>query len=115
IARYKTGDYRAKDYYENDKDIRRTLDFITSPTLAQYGDSDVLQRLKDELISKDWYMTLLDFRSYKETKNKALSDYNDRISWARKMLINISKAVYFSSDRTIEEYNCDIWHLNQEI
>lgn len=112
IARYKTGDYRAKDYYENDKDIRSVIDFITSDEMVEIGDKQTLERIKNELITKDWFMTLLDLKAYTLTKDTAISDYNNRVSWARKMLINIAKAGYFSSDRTIEEYNRDIWKLN---
>ena len=112
ILRYKTGDYRAKDYYENDKDIRAAIDFITSDKMLNVGDRESLERIKNEIISKDWFMTLLDLKAYTISKDKAISDYNDRTSWARKMLINIANAGYFSSDRTINDYNRDIWKLN---
>ena len=77
------------------------------------GSREHLERLKNELINKDWFMTLPDFRAYVEAKERAYMDYEDRMTWAKKMLMNISKAGYFSSDRTIEEYNRDIWHLEQ--
>ena len=77
------------------------------------GSREHLERLKNELINKDWFMTLPDFRAYVEAKERAYADYEDRMTWAKKTLINISKAGYFSSDRTIEEYNRDIWHLEQ--
>ncbi|MBQ8636845.1 MAG: glycogen/starch/alpha-glucan phosphorylase [Clostridia bacterium] len=112
IARYKTGDYRARDYYENDKDIRSVIDFITSDEMIEIGNKQRLERIKNELITKDWFMTLLDLKSYTLAKDTAISEYNNRVPWARKMLINIAKAGYFSSDRTIEEYNRDIWKLN---
>ena len=111
IARYKKGDYCAEDYYERDADIRRAIDFITGPEMLSVGSREHLERLKNELIHKDWFMTLPDFRDYLAKKEQACGDYEDRMSWARKMLYNISKAGYFSSDRTIEEYNRDIWKL----
>ena len=79
--------------------------------MLQVGQKEHLERLKNELINKDWFMTLLDFDSYKETKERALAAYADRKEWAMKMLVNIARAGFFSSDRTIEEYNRDIWHL----
>lgn len=112
ITRYTTGDYRAKDYYENDKDIRAVIDFITSDCMLAIGDKTKLERFKADLISKDYFMALLDLKAYTLAKDTAISDYMDKISWARKMLVNISNAGYFSSDRTIKEYNRDIWKLN---
>ncbi len=111
IDRYKRGSYRAKDYYEKDNDIKEAIDFITSEKLMKVGSAENLERLKNELVNKDWFMTLPDFKDYVQTKEKAFKDYKDRKEWAKKMLINISKAGYFSSDRTIEEYNRDIWKL----
>ena len=111
IERYKNGNYHAKAYYNNDEEIRSIIDFITGPEMLAVGSKEHLERLKNELIWKDWFMTLPDFKSYAETKERAYADYEDRISWAKKMLINISKAGYFSSDRTIAEYNKDIWKL----
>ena len=111
INRYKSGDYSARSYYESDPDIRAAIDFITSDEILAVGSPEHLERLKNELINKDWFMTLPDFHSYAEKKEQALADYEDRKGWARKMLINISKAGYFSSDRTIAEYNRDIWKL----
>ena len=111
VARYKDESYCAKDYYEENEKIKEAVDFITSEKMLSVGSREHLERLKNELINKDWFMTFPDFESYVETKEKALEDYCDRKSWAKKMLINISKAGYFSSDRTIEEYNRDIWHL----
>ena len=111
VARYKDESYCAKDYYEENEKIKEAVDFITSEKMLAVGSREHLERLKNELINKDWFMTFPDFESYVETKEKALEDYCDRKSWAKKMLINISKAGYFSSDRTIEEYNRDIWHL----
>ncbi|MEE0943957.1 MAG: glycogen/starch/alpha-glucan phosphorylase [Clostridia bacterium] len=112
ILRYKTGDYRARDYYENDKDIRAAIDFITSDKMLNVGNKESLERIKNEIISKDWFMTLLDLKAYTLAKDKAILDYKDKTTWARKMFINIANAGYFSSDRTIKEYNRDIWKLN---
>ncbi len=113
IAHYANSDYCARSYYEKDPAIRRAIDFITSDTLLKIGSREHLERLKNELINKDWFMTLPDFQAYKAKKEEALRDYEDRMAWAKKMLINISKAGYFSSDRTIEQYNNEIWKLGQ--
>ena len=113
IKRYADGSYCARNYYENDADIRAAIDFITSEAMFAVGSKEHLERLKNELINKDWFMTLPDFRSYVEAKERAYGEYENRIIWAKKMIMNISKAGYFSSDRTIEEYNRDIWHLEQ--
>ena len=80
--------------------------------MIKIGNQSILERIKNELITKDWFMTLLDLKAYTLAKDTAISDYNNRVLWARKMLINIAKAGYFSSDRTIKEYNRDIWKLN---
>ncbi|MBQ7934034.1 MAG: glycogen/starch/alpha-glucan family phosphorylase [Lachnospiraceae bacterium] len=111
IAHYAKGDYVAAEYYIEDADIRRYVDFIISPQLLRIGNVSVLLRLHGELIQKDWFMTLLDVKEYIRVKEVALQDYEDRLTWARKMLVNIANAGFFSSDRTIEEYNRDIWHL----
>ena len=113
IRHYQNGDYVARTYYENDEDIHAAIDFITGEEMLAVGSEEHLARLKNELINKDWFMTLPDFRSYAEKKEEALHDYEDRKAWAKKMLLNISKAGYFSSDRTIEEYNRDIWKLGE--
>ena len=112
VKRYADGSYKAKDYYEKSEAIKEAVDFITGKELLEIGNKERLERLSHELISKDWFMTFPDFEEYVETKEKAYSDYNNRTEWAKKMLINISCAGYFSSDRTIAEYNKDIWHLN---
>ena len=101
----------SKDYYKKDKAIKAAVDFITSEELLAIGNEENLTRLQKELIGKDWFMTLLDFQAYKEKKEEALKAYEDRASWEEKMLVNIAKAGFFSSDRTIEEYNQDIWKL----
>ena len=111
VERYKKANYVAKNYYKKNKDIKSAVDFITSPELLKVGCKENLERLRKELINKDWFMTFPDFKDYVKTKEQAFKDYEDRKSWAKKMLINISKAGYFSSDRTIEEYNRDIWNL----
>lgn len=111
IARYARGDYRAADYYEKDEKLRRAMDFMISEKMLSIGSEKRLKRLYDELMGKDWFMTFPDFSAYVETKERAYADYEDRREWAKKMLVNISKAGFFSSDRTIEQYNKDIWHL----
>ncbi|MCF2683898.1 glycogen/starch/alpha-glucan phosphorylase [Faecalicatena contorta] len=109
IEHYAKSDYVAADYYINDADIRRWIDFIISPEMLKIGDVRTLLEIHAELIQKDWFMTLLDVKEYIEVKEKAFADYEDRIRWAKKMLVNIAKVGYFSSDRTIAEYNRDIW------
>ena len=111
MEHYAKADYVSKDYYEKDEDIRRAVDFIVSDELKRIGNEEYLERLHHELISKDWFMTLLDWRDYMETKERMFADYEKRSEWAKKMLINISKAGFFSSDRTIAQYNEDIWKL----
>ncbi|MBQ5317787.1 MAG: glycogen/starch/alpha-glucan phosphorylase, partial [Oscillospiraceae bacterium] len=99
------------EYYSANKSIKAAVDFITGDKLLKIGDKTRLERLFNELTGKDWFMTLPDFDDYVKTRDKAYSDYNNRIEWAEKMLVNIAKAGYFSSDRTIAEYNKDIWKL----
>ena len=111
IAHYEKCDYNAKKLYETDALIKKCVDFIISDIMLQAGDSHSLNRLYNEIVGKDWFMALLDLRSYIETKEKALADYDDRYAWAEKMLVNIANAGFFSSDRTIRQYNEDIWHL----
>lgn len=110
VKRYKDKSYKAQEYYKKDKDIKEAVDFINGKELLSVGNKERLERLKAELINKDWFMTFPDFQDYISKREKAYSDYKNRKSWAKKMLINISKAGYFSSDRTIAEYNEDIWH-----
>ena len=111
IEHYAKADYHAKDYYVNDAAIKELVDFIISAPVMKVGDAETLLRLHAELIKKDWFMTLLDIKDYIRVKEIALNDYEDRKTWAKKMLVNISKAGFFSSDRTIAEYNKDIWKL----
>ena len=111
IRHYEKADYVSMDYYKKDPLIREAVDFIVSEPMQKIGNKESLERLYKELLNKDWFMTLLDFESYLETKERALADYEDRMAWAKKMLVNTAKAGYFSSDRTIAEYNRDIWKL----
>ena len=112
INLYNTSGYHAQDYYNNNPMIHEAIDFITSNELLAIGNEQLLNDVKNNLIYKDWFMTLLDFEDYCNTKNRMISDYNDRAKWKRMMLVNIAKAGFFSSDRTITEYNNDIWHLD---
>ncbi len=112
IGHYARADYHSRSYYEQNPDIRRAVDFLVGPELMAIGHRENLERLYRELLNKDWFMTLLDYEDYKKTKEQAYRDFEDRQSWMKKMLVNISKAGYFSSDRTIEEYNRDIWKLS---
>ena len=111
IERYAKGDYSSRSYYEKNPAIKRAVDFIVSDTVMKVGNKENLLRLYQELLNKDWFVTFPDFESYKKTREKAYGDYKDRMKWAKKTLINISKAGFFSSDRTIAQYNRDIWKL----
>jgi len=111
IAHYDKQDYVSKDFYENDALIHKLVDFIVSDTLMKVGRKEHLERLHHELISKDWFMSLLDLRDYISKKEEIVEDYEDRVKWSKMMLENISRAGYFSSDRTIRSYNQDIWKL----
>ena len=111
IKHYEKADYVSRSYYENDANIKRAIDFIVSDQMKAVGCTENLERLYNELLNKDWFMTLPDFEEYVATKERIYADYEDRMAWAKKMLVNISKAGFFSSDRTIAQYNEDIWHL----
>ena len=114
IRRYARGDYYAHEWYEADPNIHRAIDFLTSEKMLHNGHEENLTRLQGELKGKDWFQTLPDFNAYVVRKNQAIADYAENpLDWARRTLINISEAGFFSSDRTIEEYNKDIWHLNK--
>ena len=113
VERYANGSYCAAQYYNNNPVIKEAVDFITGSELMSIGDKERLERLSNELIGKDWFMTFPDFDAYVKTREQAYADYENRHDWAMKMLVNIEKAGYFSSDRTIEEYNRDIWKLEQ--
>ena len=112
IDLYANASYCSKDIYENDPMVEELVDFIISKDLIRIGDPVNLGRLYKEIVGKDWFMTLLDVKDYIRTKEQMLEDYEDEKSWAKKMLVNIAKAGFFSSDRTIAEYDRDIWHLS---
>lgn len=112
IEHYNKGDYRSFDYIKKNPEIAKLVGFLLSPEMLSVGHYDHLARLHKELVMKDWFMTLLDIEDYIKVKDQAFADYNDRKAWAKKMLVNIAKAGYFSSDRTIKQYNDDIWKLN---
>ena len=107
---YKKEGYVSRDYYENDANIKAAVDFIVSEDLVKVGDKERLERLYKELISKDWFMTLIDLAEYIEKKEEVYAAYEDQDAWNKKVVYNIAKAGFFSSDRTIEQYDKDIWH-----
>ena len=109
IDRYAQGSYVSRDYYEKDTALKEAVDFIVGRKMMAVGDEEHLTRLYNELLNKDWFMTFPDFKDYIATREKAYHDYNDRMEWAEKMLVNIAKAGFFSSDRTIEQYDQEIW------
>ena len=111
IALYEKQAYHPGDFYPADPEIAGLVDFIISPEMMRLGDPENLARLYKDMTHKDWFMALLDLKSYIAEKEKALGEYEDRTAWARKMLVNIAKAGFFSSDRAIDQYNKDIWHL----
>lgn len=111
IKRYERADYVSRDYYEKNPNLKRAVDFIVSDELKAVGKAESLERLYNELLNKDWFMTFPDWEDYRLKKDEMLSDFEDRKAWAKKMIINIGKAGFFSSDRTIEQYNNDIWKL----
>ena len=112
IARYERGDYKSKDWYEKDKALKAAVDFIVGKEMMKIGQKENLDRLYKELLNKDWFMTFPDFEDYVKTREEAYAAYSGRTEWAKKMLINISKAGFFSSDRTIAQYNEEIWKLS---
>ncbi|MBE5857406.1 MAG: glycogen/starch/alpha-glucan phosphorylase [Lachnospiraceae bacterium] len=114
IKHYEKADYKAKDYYKKSPVIKEAVDFITSPQVLKVGDEVNLTRLHDELINKDWFMTLLDLEEYIAKKDEAFSAYEDRRAWKQKMLTNIAKAGFFSSDRTIAQYAKEIWNVEAD-
>lgn len=111
VERYKNGSYNAKQYYTENPTLKKAVDFIMGEALAEIGDKVRLERLFKELTTKDWFMTFPDFERYVTARESAYMDYENRLAWAEKMLVNIAQAGYFSSDRTIAEYNRDIWKL----
>ncbi len=112
IKHYKKADYVSKDYYKKSPVIKEAVDFIVSKQCLKIGHKENLERLHKELLNKDWFMTLIDLESYIAKKDEIFADYEKRDKWKKMMLTNIAKAGYFSSDRTIAEYNRDIWHLS---
>ena len=112
IKHYEKMDYNSRAIYEGDADIKKYVDFIVSEPMLKLGKEEHLRNFYNELLNKDWFMTLLDLKDYIKVKDQVFADYEDRNSWAKKMLVNIGEARFFSSDRTIEQYNKDIWHLN---
>lgn len=113
IERYRTGGYSPSAYYEGDSAIKEAVDFLTEPEMLAVGDAESLGRLQSELIHKDWFMTFPDFADYCATKERVLADIQDERAWERKALVNVAKAGFFSSDRTIAQYDEDIWHLSR--
>ncbi len=111
IKRYAEGSYVSKDYYEKDEKLKKCVDFIISPEVKAVGSEENLNRLYNELLNKDWFMTFPDFEDYCATKDRAFADYEDSHAWGRKMIKNIANAGFFSADRTIAQYNEDIWKL----
>lgn len=111
IKRYAQGSYVSRAYYDKDEKLKRCVDFIVSPEVKAVGSEENLNRLYNELLNKDWFMTFPDFEDYCKTKDRALADYEDSLAWGRKMIKNIANAGFFSADRTIAQYNEDIWHL----
>lgn len=111
ISRYEKGNYKAFEYYESNRRIKRSVDFIVSEKMLAAGDRTSLTRLFKELTEKDWFMTFPDFEDYRAARNKAYEDYSNKTEWAKKMLVNIANAGFFSSDRTIAQYNEEIWKL----
>ena len=109
IQRYADGSYVSKDYYEKDAKLKEAVDFIVGEKMMAVGDKEHLTRLYNELLNKDWFMTFPDFEDYIATRERAYQEYNDRMAWAEKMLVNIAKAGFFSSDRTIAQYEKEIW------
>ncbi len=111
IKHYEKADYVSKEYYKKSPVIKEAVDFITGKQAMKVGHKENLKRLHDELLNKDWFMTLLDLEEYIATKDRMMADYEDQKKWRKMMLVNIAKAGFFSSDRTIAEYNRDIWKL----
>ena len=111
IRHYAKGDYVSKDYYDRSPVIKEAVDFIVGPQCMAVGHKENLERLYNDILHKDWFMALIDLEDYIRVKDQMFADYEDRRRWDQMMLVNIAKAGYFSSDRTIEQYNKDIWKL----
>jgi starch phosphorylase len=114
IQHYAKADYVSKDYYDKSEVIREAVDFIVGKQAMKAGHRVNLERLHHEFLNKDWFMTLLDLEEYIRVKDKVLQDFQNEEKWKKMMLVNIAKAGFFSSDRSIAEYNRDIWHLDQK-
>ncbi len=112
IKRYADASYVSRDYYNRDAKLKKAVDFLVGKEMVEAGDQDTLYQLYNELLNKDWFMTFPDFEAYVETKAEVLKGYEDRASWTKKMVVNIAKAGFFSSDRTIAQYNKDVWKLS---
>lgn len=110
IDLYEKEGYVSRDYYKKDANIKAAVDFIVSEDLVKVGDKERLERLQKELISKDWFMTLIDLAEYIDKKEEVYAAYEDQDAWNKKVVYNIAEAGFFSSDRTIEQYDKDIWH-----
>ena len=113
IEHYAKGDYVSRDYYENSTIIKASVDFLISDTMLKVGHKDHLERLYNELLNKDWFMTLLDLEDYIKVKEEMITAYEDRMAWSKMTLINIAKAGFFSSDRTIADYEREIWRTQR--
>jgi starch phosphorylase len=111
IERYRRGDYNPREYLAADPALSAAVDFLTDAKMLAAGDGGCLNRLKNELENKDWFMTFPDFADYCRAKSEAIADYEDAAAWSKKALTNIARAGYFSSDRTIAQYNEEIWKL----
>ena len=112
INHYKNADYCSKDYYEKSPVIKEAVDFIVGPEVMAAGHKENLERLYNDLLNKDWFMALIDLEDYIKVKDQVFADFEDRTKWEKMMLVNIAKSGFFSSDRSIAEYNRDIWHLD---
>ena len=112
IEHYAKADYSAEKIYDSDTEIAKLVDFIIDKKMFAVGNKKSLIRLYMEIVTKDWFMTLLDIKDYIRVKEQVFNDYEDRQAWSRKMIKNIAMAGFFSSDRTIKQYNDDIWHLD---
>ena len=111
IEHYANADYVSRDWYNKDSNIHEAIDFLPGDRMLAVGSSELLNRLKNELLNKDWFMSLPDFEEYSKAREQAYADYADSKAWQKKCLVNIAQAGYFSSDRTIKEYNRDIWDV----
>jgi starch phosphorylase len=112
IRHYENSDYRPRDYYDKSPVIKEAVDFIVGPEVMAVGHRQNLERLYNDILDKDWFMALIDLEDYIKVKDQVFADFEDRTKWEKMMLVNIAKSGFFSSDRSIAEYNRDIWHLD---